>query len=280
MGALDALTNWPVTTVAAGWRRTDDGATSSGPVDQAFPLASVTKPLFAMAVLVAIEEGSLALDQPAGPPGSTVAHLLSHSSGLAPDGGPSGNGADEPATLAGVGSRRIYSNQGFEVLGRELEQATGFSAADYLNEAVLVPLGMTATSLAGSPAHAAVGTVNDLLAFVGELMAPTLVSAETMAAASAPHLPDLDGVLPGFGRQSPNPWGLGFEIRGDKQPHWTGSTNSATTFGHFGRSGTFIWVDPAIGVGCVALTDRDFGPWAAEAWPPFNDAVVADATAA
>jgi CubicO group peptidase (beta-lactamase class C family) len=86
--------------------------------------------------------------------------------------------------------------------------------------------------------------------------------------------PGLDGVLPGFGRQRPNDWGLGFEIRDGKTPHWTGSTNSPATFGHFGRSGTFLWVDPAAGLACACVTDRDFGPWAAEAWPVLSDAVI------
>lgn len=266
---MDAVESWPVTTVAAGWRRADDAPTSIGPTDRPFALASVTKPLVAMAILVAVEEGSLAFDQPAGPPGSTVANLLSHSSGLAPD---TGN-----PPMAEVGSRRIYSNLGFEELGRLLEESTGFTTADYLHEAVCAPLGMAATTLQSSPAHGAVSTVEDLLAFGGELRQPTLVSAETMAIATTPYLGELAGVLPGFGRRDPNPWGLGFEIRGDKSPHWTGRRNSPATFGHFGRAGTFLWVDPMADVCCVALTDRDFGPWAAEVWPPFADAVLAEA---
>jgi CubicO group peptidase (beta-lactamase class C family) len=103
-----------------------------------------------------------------------------------------------------------------------------------------------------------------------------LVHASTLEAARTPHLGDLVGVLPGFGRQSPNPWGLGFEIRGTKSPHWTGADNSEATFGHFGRSGCFLWVDPVLDGCCAVVTDRDFGPWAAEVWPPFNDAVVAE----
>ncbi|MGH3518050.1 MAG: serine hydrolase, partial [Haloechinothrix sp.] len=71
-------------------------------------------------------------------------------------------------------------------------------------------------------------------------------------------------------------WGLGFEIRDHKSPHWTGSTGSPATFGHFGQSGTFLWIDPDAKIGCIALTDRDFGPWAAEVWPQFADAVLAE----
>lgn len=229
----------------------------------------MTKPLAAYAILIAIEEGSLALDQPAGPPGSTVAHLLSHSSGLAPEAG------DQP-TMSRVGSRRIYSNDGFDVLGETLAEATGLDIATYLQEGLFDPLGMADTSLDGSPAHAATSTVDDLLRFGAELLRPTLIAPETRARLAAPHLPALDGVLPGYGRQIPNPWGLGFEIRGSKSPHWTGAGNAPSTFGHFGRAGTFFWLDPTIDGFCVALTDRDFGPWAASAWPDFSDLVIAD----
>ncbi|MGI9595454.1 MAG: serine hydrolase domain-containing protein [Acidimicrobiales bacterium] len=270
MSALQAIESWPVTTVAAGWRRADDAPTSIGPADRVFPLASVTKPLVGLAVLVAIEEGSLALDQPGGPPGSTVAHLLSHSSGLAPEN-------SENATLSRLATRRIYSNHGYELLGRMLEEATDFDTATYLTEAILAPLGMSNTSLPGSPAHGATSTVEDLLKLGAELAKPTLLSAETMSLATRPHLAQLDGVLPGYGRQTPNPWGLGFEIKGAKQPHWTGSKNSAETFGHFGRAGTFFWFDPVTEVFCTVLTDQPFGPWATDAWPRLSDAVLDEA---
>ena len=118
-------------------------------------------------------------------------------------------------------------------------------------------------------------TCADLIRFAAELQAPTLVSAQTAAEATSVAFPGLDGVLPGFGRQSPNDWGLGFEIRDGKSPHWTGAHSSPATFGHFGQSGTFLWVDPDAGAACVVLTDRDFGPWAVEAWPPFTDRVLA-----
>ena len=81
-------------------------------------------------------------------------------------------------------------------------------------------------------------------------------------------------MLPGFGRQEPNDWGLGLELRDAKTPHWTGARNSPRTFGHFGRSGTFLWVDPAAGVALGVLTDRPFGDWAAVAWPRLADAVL------
>lgn len=261
---------WPVPNLAAGVVDRDRSIHTHGPADQPFALASVTKPLVAYAVLVSIEEGSLSLESPVssamGPlDGVTVRHLLAHASGVGPD---------EPTLVAAPGTRRIYSNAGFELLGDMLAAATGFSIADYLHEAVAVPLGMASTELRGSPAHAAVSTVSDLLRFARELLQPTLITEATLAAATSPQLPELDGVLPGFGRQQPNPWGLGFEIRGTKSPHWTAASNHPSTFGHFGRAGTMLWVDPVASMASVALTDRDFGPWAAEAWPPFSEAVL------
>ncbi|CAM5528578.1 CubicO group peptidase (Beta-lactamase class C family) OS=Streptomyces violarus OX=67380 GN=FHS41_003305 PE=4 SV=1 [Streptomyces violarus] len=108
------------------------------------------------------------------------------------------------------------------------------------------------------------------------MQAPRLLDPRTVAEAMTVHYPGTKGVLPGYGHQNPNDWGLGFEIRDSKSPHWTGSSSSPRTFGHFGQSGTFLWIDPDARAACVALTDRAFGPWAIEAWPVFTDAVLAD----
>ena len=81
-------------------------------------------------------------------------------------------------------------------------------------------------------------------------------------------------MLPGFGRQRPNPWGLGFEVMGTKAPHWMPPEASPRTFGHFGQSGAFLWVDPDAGVACVGLGDQPFGDWAREEWPRLGAAVL------
>jgi CubicO group peptidase (beta-lactamase class C family) len=258
---------WPAANAAAGVLRPDGTTCSTGPASRPFPLASVTKPLVSLAVLVAVEEGTLALDQPAGPPGSTVRHLLAHASGLGPD---------SPEVLAPPGRRRIYSNAGFEALGAALEAASGFRTADYLHEAVIAPLGLEATRLDGSPAHGATSTVDDLLRLAAEVLRPTLVAPSTMADALSEQFAGLAGVLPGFGPQDPNPWGLGFEIKGHKSPHWTGQRNAPGTAGHFGRAGTCWWVDPQWGGALAVLTDEPFGPWAAERWPRLADDVLSD----
>lgn len=268
MTALDLTRDWPVSNASAGWVRSDHSRLTSGVNSRPFLLASVTKPLVSISLMVAVEEGSLHLNDLAGPSGSTIAHLMSHASGLGPTG----------EILAKPGERRIYSNHGFELLGFALEQATGMTIATYLHEALVLPLGLSATSLQGSPAHGGVSSVDDLLRVADELMTPTLISPESVKQLTQPCFGELAGVLPGYGKQEPNPWGLGFEVRGDKQPHWTGASNSSSTFGHFGQAGTFFWVDPAAGVACVLLTDEPFGQWAIERWPLFSDAIIGEAT--
>jgi CubicO group peptidase (beta-lactamase class C family) len=268
MRALAMIDEWPASTATAAVVLADGPTWTRGPSDRALPLASVTKPLMALAVLVAGEEGSLDLEAAAGPPGATVRHLLAHASGLSPDG---------DAILAAPATRRIYSNRGFEVLGAALEAATAMPVARYLREAVVEPLGLVATALDGSPASGASASVDDLVRVVRELFEPTLITRTTLRDATTVAFPGLDGVLPGFGRQSPNDWGLGFELRDGKAPHWTGATNSPSTFGHFGQSGTMFWVDPEAGIALVCLTDEPFGPWAIDAWPALSDAVLAEA---
>ncbi|MGW0552976.1 serine hydrolase domain-containing protein [Streptomyces sp. NPDC002926] len=268
MQSLAMIENWPVPTAAAAVVRADGTVAGSyGPLSHRFPLASVTKPLAGYAVLVAYEEGAIELDEPAGPEGSTVRHLLAHTSGLA---------FDEHRVTAPPGTRRLYSNAGFEVLGDHIAKATEIPFAEYLSQAVLEPLGMTATTLDGSPARDGVSTVEDLVKFAAEVQAPRLLDARTVLEAMTVVHPGLSGILPGYGHQKPNDWGLGFEIRDGKSPHWTGSSSSPRTFGHFGQSGTFLWIDPDARAAGVVLTDRAFGPWAVEAWPPFTDAVLAE----
>jgi CubicO group peptidase (beta-lactamase class C family) len=257
--SLRAIDEWGAAHAAAGVVRTGEGVATYGARDVPLPWASVTKLLTGLAALVAVEEGTVDLDEPAGPEGSTLRHLLAHASGL-PTGTPPGR-------------RRIYSNEGIEAAAELIAQRSGMPFAEYLRAAVVTPLGLRG-ALHGSPASEYEGPLDDLLALGGELLAPRLVAAETLAEATTVQFPGLVGVLPGFGRQEPNDWGLTFELRDGKSPHWTGSRNSPRTFGHFGQTGTFLWVDPDLGAACAVLTTRDFGEWAAEAWPRFNDAVV------
>ena len=269
MAALDALEDWPVPAAAAAVVGPSGVLASHGDTERQFALASVTKLLVARAAQIAIEEGAVDLDTAAGPPGSTVRHLLAHASGLAMD-------SDE--TLAKPGARRIYSNYGFGILAETVQRAAGIEFGRYLAEAVFEPLDMTATRLDGGAQAAGFGatsTVADLAAFAGDLLTPTTVSAQMHADATTVQFPGLNGVLPGYGQQRPNDWGLGFEIKDAKSPHWTGAKNSAASYGHFGQSGTLIWADPQVKLALVVLTDRDFGDWALPLWPALSDRVLA-----
>jgi CubicO group peptidase (beta-lactamase class C family) len=264
--ALAQIEGWPAEHATAGvvWR----GETwTHGPTERGFKWASVTKLLTAMATLVAAEEGIADLDEPAGPEGSTVRHLLAHASGLPFDG---------PGPIARPGQRRIYSNTGFEVLAAFVAEGAEMPFGDYLSAAVLDPLEMSETLLEGSPASGGFGPLDDLLAFGRELLQPRIVARETLDEATTVNFPGLAGVLPDLGRFEPNDWGLGFELRDAKSPHWTGTENSERTFGHFGGSGSFLWVDPEVGAACACLTDLDFGDWAKEAWPRLSDAVLGE----
>ena len=234
---------------------------------RSFPWASVTKLLTATATLVAVSRHLVDLDEPAGPEGSTVRHLLAHASGVA---------MDSPEPLSQPGRRRIYSNAGFEILARHVAEATGTDFPDWLEETVLVPLGLSSVVLEGSPAHGARGNAEDLAAFARELLDPQVLAPDVLAEATTVQFPGLTGVLPGFGRQDPNDWGLGFEIRGGKTPHWTGTRNSPASFGHFGQSGSFLWVDPQVRLAAVYLGAEPFGPWAADLWPRLSDAALSD----
>jgi CubicO group peptidase (beta-lactamase class C family) len=266
VNGLEGLDGWPGEHRAGGWLAADGRTASAGQVDHQYRLASVTKLLTTTAVLVAVEEETVALDEPAGPPGSTVRLLLCHASGLPFDG---------TKPIARPGSRRIYGNAAMEQLADLVAARSGLPFADYVREAVLEPLGMADTTPGRSPAHGARSTIPDLLRFADELLHPGRVLAPaTLATAIEPHLPDLDGVLPGFGSQRPNPWGLGFEVHGHKAPHWMPPTASPRAFGHFGQSGSFLWVDPDAGVACAALSEEPFGDWAREAWPALGDAVL------
>jgi len=264
--ALRAIDSWGARTAAAGVVRAGGDLGVHGPRGDVLRWASVTKLLTGLATLVAVEEGTVDLDEPAGPEGSTLRHLLAHASGLGPEEGPA---------LAAPGRRRIYSNYGIELVAALVAERAHMPFADYLRSALLEPLGLTG-ALHGSPAWGYRGPLDDLLALARELLAPTLVAQETLTEAATVQFPGLAGVLPGWGRMDPNDWGLAFELRDAKSPHWTGTRASPRTFGHFGAAGTFLWVDPDAGLALAVLTDKEFGDWAKAAWPALSDSVVGE----
>ena len=273
--ALALIDAWEVGFVAAAVVDSNGLVAQRGDTTQRVRIASLTKPLVGYAALIAIEEGIVGLDEPIGaidgvsvPLGLTLRQLLAHAGGY---------GFDSPDPLSPPGLRRMYSNTGFELIGRLLAAASEMTIGQYLTDAVLAPLAMTTSSLQGSPAKDVWSTVSDYTRFVGELVHPRLIAQSTFDDFVGIQWPELVGVVPGLGSFRPCPWGLGIEIRGHKVPHWTGLRNSPPTYGHFGGSGTFFWVDPnaACGpLGLVCFTDREYGPWSLNAWPALSDAVL------
>ena len=262
---LRTIDGWGADHAAAAVVGPDGVIAQNGEADHRYRWASVTKLATAIAVLSAVDDDELDLDGPAGPPGATVRHLLAHASGLPFDG---------DRVLARPGTRRIYSNAGFDLLGELLAERSGRPFAVVLTDRVLAPLGMADTELVGRPSEGLHGPLADAAALAREMLRPTLLRDETASAVRSVQFAGLKGVLPGVGTFDPLDWGLGPELRDEKAPHWTGTTNSPRTFGHFGGAGTFIWVDPAVDRALVCLTDREFGPWALEAWPRLSDAVI------
>ena len=85
----------------------------------------------------------------------------------------------------------------------------------------------------------------------GALLAP-----ETVDEMLAPQFGPLPGGVDGVGEWPDLCWGLGFDVRGHREPHWAGTALSPRAASHFGASGTLAWLDPERGLGLVALANR------------------------
>ncbi len=129
------------------------------------------------------------LDEAAGPPGSTVRHLLAHASGLPFEG---------TTPIAEPGRRRIYSNEGFRVLGAHVAARAEMAFSDYVRAAVCEPLSI-ALDPTGDPGSGMHASLSDVLAVGRELLLPTVVAEETRAEMTSVQFPGLTGVLPDWG---------------------------------------------------------------------------------
>ena len=193
MDALRTIDEWGARTAVAGVTRAAREISVHGPRDVDLRWASVTKLLTGVALLVALEEGTVELDEPAGPPGSTLRHLLAHASGLPPDEGP---------PLMPPARRRIYSNYGIELAADLVADRSGIPFAEYFHASVVQPLALKG-ALHGSAAWGYRGPLDDLLTLGRELLAPRLVAQETLDEATTIQFPGLAGVLPGWGVWNP-----------------------------------------------------------------------------
>ena len=185
MSEFSQISQWPADTVAGALLHRGEVIEAVGDTAREFPVASVTKLVAAYGVMLAVEEGAVELEQPAGPEGSTLEHLLAHASGISFD-------SREPQKP--VGERRIYSSAGYEWAADTVADATGMDFAEYLREGVLAPLGMDSTRLEGSAGHGLVSTVKDLAAFAAEVQDPQLLHPSTVADMRRVHFGGLRGL--------------------------------------------------------------------------------------
>jgi CubicO group peptidase (beta-lactamase class C family) len=295
-------------------------------VETVYDLASLTKPLAtATAVLLLVQQGRLTLESRVGDwlePFEKAAlgvvsltHLLSHSAGLpgwrpfherlGADGLTCERCADRGEVKAAVmtyireetllyppGSRSLYSDLGFMLLGFIVERVTGDSLAEFCDKQVFRPLG--AAPLAYHPtdiptadtvreqAHPVApteddpwrrrmlcGEVHDENAYAlggvaghaglfGTAHAVLAVSSG-WAAAYRDGETVLDPALVRHfaSRQRTIPessWGLGWDT--PSTPSSGGRYLSESSFGHLGYTGTSLWIDPVQELEIVLLSNR------------------------
>lgn len=241
-----------------------------GDQDKVYPWMSVTKLVTSRTILGAVENGVLDLEQSleqlpgvSEPRPVSVADLLAHRAGL---------DHEKREFTRDPHSRRVYSNSGYEILGDLLSERSGVPFATWVVEMVFSPLGIK-RELRGSPAWGMHGSLRELLAFAFEAACPRFLSPKLFSAWSGSDGMQLPGVVPGYGFYRDNAWGLGCEVRAAKDPHWTLPGSSAQTYGHFGQSGSFLWIDPASRLGAVFLGQEAFGALHKQLWPKLNCAL-------
>jgi len=251
---------WPGSPSVVLWRLESDEVhrvDETGDLQDVRAWASISKTVVALAFGVEVDKGLHRFDEQFGPQGATLAHLLSHSSGL---------GLEEGDRVVPLATKRIYSNVG---VNHAVDVAVGDrDPAEWLDQHVFTPLGLDSSSLQGRPCADVVGSTEDLAALGAAWLRPDVVSRATRDLMIQPYLADLDGIVPGLGRFSPCWWGLGPELRGTKR-HWMGDW-PASSFGHFGKSGSLMLLNAEEQIGLVATSTEPFGGWSVKLWPEWT----------
>ena len=219
----------------------------------------------------------------------TLRHLLLHVSGLPADIAKEdfAHGREEAirhicnASLrAPPGTVSIYSDLGYMLLEEVVRRVTSREISDFARENVFLPLGMKDTGFLQDDLHKArsawtelvdgawrVGVVHDPRAFLlggvaghaglfstgddlaryaqallggGEIDGKRWLSARTVSAMTAPY--DVPGGVRALG------WMV--------ESQWRGEGLSPRAVGHFGFTGTALWIDPAKDLFTVILTNR------------------------
>lgn len=271
--------------------------------DTLFDLASLTKPVAtATSVMLLAEEGKIRLEDPVGcylpefrgkgKESVTVRELLTHQGGLVAD-NPLSDYLEGPskawqrimdlAPVAPPGTRFIYSDVGYLVLGKLVERVSGKGLDEFARARIFLPLGMEETGfrpaeplrrraapadrreggwiqgevhdprafhLGGVAGHAGLfSTAADLARFAqmmlgrGQYAGRRVLHPETVARMTCPR-PVSAGLR-----------GLGWDIRTGYSTN-RGDAMSRRAFGHGGFTGTALWIDPQLDLFVIFLSNR------------------------
>lgn len=271
--------------------------------DTLFDMASLTKPIAtATGVMLLVERGKVRLQSPVaeylpefaqnGKQKITVFELLTHQGGLIPDNSLR-DYADGPqpawrrifALKPSVtpGSKFVYSDVGYLVLGELVRRVSGKDLHEFSHESIFRPLGMTETGflpeeplrrraavterrngewmrgevhdprayrLGGVAGHAGLfSTAEDLAVYAqmmlggGQYAGVRVLAEQTVAEMTKPR-PVSSGLR-----------GLGWDVKTGYSSN-RGRTFSPRAFGHGGFTGTVIWIDPGLDLFLIFLSNR------------------------
>jgi uncharacterized protein YbbC (DUF1343 family)/CubicO group peptidase (beta-lactamase class C family) len=269
-------------------------------LDTIFDIASLTKVVATTtAVMQLVQKGMIRDNDPVtkyipefaqnGKEDVTVRELLTHHSGFAPDLDLSQpwEGKDTALRMAfadpllePMGSRFLYSDVNFIVLGALVERVSGIPLDQYCAKNIFQPLGMvhtrylppsswrskiaptqydehnemlrgvvhdpTARRMGGVAGHAGLfSTADDLSKFADFLLhGGPVLSSRIIEKMTTPQQPPNSQVLRGFGWDIDSPLSTN---RGELLP--------VGSFGHTGFTGTSLWIDPTTRTYIILLTN-------------------------
>lgn len=275
--------------------------------DTVFDLASLTKPIAcATAVMKLVDQGKISVTDPVskylpecagnGKGGITIEQLLLHRGGLVAD-NPMKDYEGTPAeswkkicdlkTSYEPGSKMVYSDVGFIILGKLVEKASGNTLDQYVAREICQPLKMTdsgylpanairarcaptekragdwmmgqvhdprAYALGGVAGHAGLfGSAEDVARWCRMLLNQGEVDGTRILAASSVQIMTKARPLPDGSASR----GYGVDVDSSYSPAPRGERfEKGTTFGHTGFTGTSLWIDPINKVFYVLLTNR------------------------
>jgi len=207
-----------------------------------------------------------------------------------------------------------YSNVGVAVAARAAELAAGLPFPEIVRREVLGPWNLSQilptvdTTVAdrvatvqdvvgeGTPAESYngawwrglglpwggyYGTAEDVVRFAASFLpgAEVPLASESVSEMTTDHVHGLPGgVFSARIHWDHAFWGLGWEVKGTKSRHWTGTLSSPETFCHWGASGTLMWADPTRNLAVAILGNRTVlkkqWPLSPPRWTAISDAII------